>query len=189
MVAVALFGLAMALAYGGLDALLRAQRQLAAESARLAQLQFAIGLLERDVRSAVMRPVRDAYGAPKAALRLTRHAFELTRGGYGNGLAARRAELERAAWSFDNQQLRRLSWPVLDAVPGTQPRVQPLLEGVLDFSVEALASDQRWHAEWPPLRATAEAMPLALRLRLRTETFGEIERLLELPDASAVVTR
>ena len=76
LVAVAIFALASALAYGGLSALTRARSQLEQQNERLGRLQFAIGLIERDLRSAAPRAVRDNYGAPLPALSGTRPMTE-----------------------------------------------------------------------------------------------------------------
>jgi len=67
-VAVALFAVVSTLAYGGLAAVLRSREQLSEASAQLAQLQLAMQMFERDVRSAVLRPVRDGYGEVLPAL-------------------------------------------------------------------------------------------------------------------------
>ena len=98
LVAVALFAVAAALAFGGLDALTRARSRLDAGNERLGRLQFAVGLLERDLRSAAARGVRDGYGAPLPALLGTRERVELTRHGHANALARPRAELERVGY-------------------------------------------------------------------------------------------
>lgn len=181
-VAVAIFALAMALAYGGLNGMLRARDQLDAEAERLRRLQLAVTLLERDVRGALVRPVRDGHGADLPALRVDRQGLELTRAGYANALASPRAELERVAWRVEQGKLERWRFPVLDRTPGTQPQRQQLLEGISDLRVEALHEDGRWLSEWGPPRTRVDALPRAIRLRFEAAGYGRIERWLELPE-------
>jgi len=184
-VAVALFATAMVLAYGGLNALLRTRSLLDGEAERLRRLQLAVGLLERDVRAVIARPVRDGYGVVLPALRVERQGLELTRAGYGNALATPRAELERVAWRVDEGKLQRLRFAVLDRLSSTQPQRSDLLEGVSDLRVEALHEDGRWLPEWGPPRVPTDALPRAVRIRFEVEGLGRIERWLELPDGAA----
>ncbi len=185
LVAVAIFALASALAYGGLEALMRSRAQLDASQQRLAKLQFAIGLIERDVRSLAARGVRDGYGAPRAALEGTRERIELTRGGYANALALPRAELERVAYRLRDGKLRRERYAVLDRMPGSVPAVDELLDDVQRLEFRYVALDGRDAAQWPPPRAGSEAPPRVVIVELALADIGEIRRVLELPQEPA----
>lgn len=183
LVSVSLFAIAMALAYGGLDAIVRARAQLQDDSARLGQLQFALGLLERDVRGVIARPVRDHNGRPQAALSIDSSGLQLTRAGYGNALAQPRAELERVHWQQDDHGLQRWRYSALDRIdPRPLPAVA-VLDRVNGVEFSALDNAGRWHSRWPDPRAAAVALPRAVRVRLRLADYGDIERLLELPDS------
>jgi general secretion pathway protein J len=185
LVAVAIFALASALAYGGLEALMRSRAQLDASQQRLAKLQFAIGLIERDVRSLAARGVRDGYGVPRSALEGTRERIELTRGGYANALALPRAELERVAYRLLDGKLRRERYAVLDRLPGSVPVVDELLDEVQRLEFRYLAIDGRDAAQWPPPRAGSDAPPRAVIVELVLADIGEIRRVLELPQEPA----
>lgn len=182
LVAVAIFAIASALAYGGLSALTRARSGLEAENARLGKLQFAIGLVERDLRSAVVRGVRDANGAPLPALLGARERIELSRQGHGNQLALPRAEIERVGYRLEDGILRRERHLVLDRTPGSRPVVDDLLDQVEALEWRYLASDGRELALWPPPRDAVQALPRAVVLRLQLADYGEIRRVLELPE-------
>jgi len=181
LVAVALFAVASALAWGGLRALVQAQEQSAQVTARLGRLQFAIGLLERDAMGAARRGVRDAYGAPRPAFEGTAQRLEFTRLGHANPLSLPRAELERVAWQKRDDQLLRLRWPVLDRAPGTRPIEDVLLDGVTALDLVFLDDQGREHRQWPPARGDHGALPRALRFTLELEDFEQIRRVLELP--------
>jgi general secretion pathway protein J len=182
LVAVAIFALAAGLAYGGLDGLVRARGQLQEQSARLQSLQFAVGLIERDLRAAVNRPVREAYGSTTLpALQADGARIELSRIGHANALAQPRAEIERVAYQLDGRTLQRLRYPVLDRTPGTTPEIQPLLEDVERLEFRLLDHQRREHGRWPA--GDAEPLPRAVELRLVVSGLGELRRLLELPEA------
>ena len=181
LVAVAIFALASALAYGGLDALMRARGQLDATQARLGRIQFALGLLERDVRGIALRPVRDGYGAPQAALQGARSQLELTRGGHSNSLALPRAELERVGWRVLDGALRRERWPVLDRTPGSTPVADTLVDGVEDLGLRYLDIAGNELPQWPPPQGATAQLPAAVVVSLTFADLGEIRRVLELP--------
>lgn len=183
-VAVALFALVAALAYGGLDSVLSARAQLGEQADRLARLQFAVGQIERDVRAVAQRPVRDGFGQRQPMLIGSSTGLELTRHGYGNALEAARAELERAAYRRVDDRLQRLRWPVLDRAPGTLPEQVELLEGVTDFRLRYFARSGREYDRWPAPGNT-DALPLRIEVELEVEGIGPIRRLLELPDTEA----
>lgn len=180
LLAVALFALTMALAYGGLSALLRASEQLHDSAGRLGRLQFALTLFERDLDAVAERGVRDAYGSTLAAVQGTAQRLEFTRHGHANRLALPRAELERVAWLRRGDGLYRLRWNVLDRAPGSEPSEDRLLDGVGDMRIAYLDAQGREFRQWPPPRESA-VLPRALRVEWELEGFGTIRRVLELP--------
>lgn len=181
LVAVVLFAIASALAYGGLRSIVQAQAQSVDAKAQLARLQFAVGLFERDIASAAPRGVRDAYGVPRPPLEGDGQRVELTRYGHANVLALPRAELERVAYLRRDDRLLRLRWPVLDRAPGTQAIEDELLDGVGRMDVVYLDESGREHRQWPPPRSVTQALPRAVRLTLEVDGLGDIRRVLELP--------
>jgi general secretion pathway protein J len=179
LVAVALFAIASGLAYGGLDALARARMQLKEQAEQWQALQFAVGLIERDVRAAIDRPVRDAYAADLPALQLASGRIELSRIGHANSLAQPRAEIERVSYQVSDGTLQRLRYAVLDRVPGSVPDIQPLLPGIQRFELRAFGVDGRALSQWPAGRERV-GLPQAVELRIELEGIGEVRRLLEL---------
>ena len=114
LVAVALFAIAAVLAYGGLRGIVAAQAQGNEAKAQLGRLQFAIGLIERDIASASRRGVRDAFGVPRPALEGEPLRIELTRYGHANVLALPRAEMERVSYLRREERLLRLRFHHLE---------------------------------------------------------------------------
>lgn len=183
LVAVAIFAVASALAYGGLNSIVNAKAQIDDANERLGKLQFAVGLIERDLRSIVPRPVRDNYGTDRPALDGQATQLEFTRAGYANSLELARAELERVAYRVVDNTLQRRHYAVLDRAPGTQPADTDLLDNVDRFELRYRTADGRELRQWPPPRDSTDAPPLAVEVRIVGAAFGEIRRVLELPQA------
>ncbi len=185
MVAVALFALAAALALGGMNAISRARGQLKVEADRLAALQLAIGMAERDVRSAALREVREGYGQVAPALLGTRAGLELSRYAPSGLQREGRADIERIAYRLQEGQWLRVRQPVLDRLPASAAQIDPLLDGVESVEWRYLGRAGAAPLDvWPPPRA-ADALPRAVELRLTLRDQGEIRRVFELPSGGA----
>ena len=185
LVAVAIFALASPLAYCGLAGLMRARGQLDAAQDRLGRVQFALGLLERDVRGTAPRPVRDGQGVPRAALEGARDRVELTRGGYANSLSLPRAELERVGWQLRDGVLQRLRYAVLDRTQGSRPLEDALVNRVAALDFRYIGVDGRELPQWPPPQGSTIPAPRAVIVSVTFEDLGEIRRVLELPREDA----
>lgn len=181
LVAIAIFAVASALAYGGLTTLVDARAQVDARNTRLGELQFAVGLIERDLRSIAERPVRENDGGERPALDGQPASIELTRFGAANSLGQVRAELERVGYRVEDGTLQRRRYAVLDRAPSSLPDDADLLDDITRFELRYRAADGRELRQWPPPRGDADGMPLAVEVRIAGEDFGEIRRLLELP--------
>lgn len=185
LVAVALFALAASLALGGLSAITRARTQLDGDMQRIAALQFAIGLIERDMRSAALRPIRDGFGAARPPLSGRTDSLEISRYGAVGLLAQTQSDIARIGYQRDGERLLRLRFPVLDRGPSTAPMIEPLLNGVERVEWRYMgAGGSQWLVQWPPPRG-ADDLPRAIELRLELSDFGEIRRVFELPTGIA----
>lgn len=186
LVAVALFALAATLALGGMTAITRARSQLDADLARLAALQFAVGLVERDLRGVAERPVREGYGATRPAIDGRTDMIEISRYGAVGALAQARPDIERIAYQVDGGRLLRLRHAVLDRTPASVPAVDELLDRVVRIEWRYLGGAGQLPAtQWPGPRVQAAGLPRAIELRLFLEDYGEIRRVFELPRGAA----
>lgn len=182
--AVAIFGVMAALAYGGLRGVLAASAETGEAAARLGNLQLAVSLMSRDLQQAAPRPIRAAYGDSVRAFQGTPRTVELTRAGHANPTRARRATLQRVRWGLADGGLTRWSWPVLDRTPGTLPSERRLLEGVSAISLRYHFRGD-WHDNWPPRRLTGlpgDAMPLAVEFTAELADWGTVTRVALLPE-------
>ncbi|AHE96937.1 type II secretion system minor pseudopilin GspJ [Thioalkalivibrio paradoxus] len=194
LIAVAVFAVVSAVAYGGLQAVLTSDAQTRLRGSVLAELQITLALLERDLRQVAAIELRDRFGDRQAPLRYsplaTEPELELVR--TGNGGTQR---LRRVAWRATEEGLERRIWEVVDPGDDQEPIARVFLaaqdrDGVheaptleLRFVVPGPSGDETLDA-WPPLRASDHptALPALIEVVLDVPGLGRIERHLSLPD-------
>ncbi len=184
LVALAVFALVAAMAYGGLNAASRSAQGVRVQTDNLRELQGTMLMLGLDLRQMVDRPIRDNYGSGEAALLVANGGesrLSLTRGGYRNPAALARSGVQRVAYRLEDGILYRDSWAVLDRAQDSEPRSTALLHGVSELSLRLLDANNEWHDSWPPYTDEGAAVPLprALELTLESEAWGEVRRIFE----------
>ncbi len=186
LIALSIFGLLAVMSYGGLSSVLEQQYRTGIEADRLAELQKTYLVMQRDIEQAVSRPVRDEFGEELAPL-VGDQGLQLTRGGWSNPLGRPRSTLQRVAWSWEDQQLRRYVWQVLDRAQDSQPLEQVLMENIEDMRVRYLLAEEDWKEQWPPTiqdpdpDATPAALPAAVEVTIEHEHYGPLVWLFQLP--------
>ncbi|MDQ2696255.1 MAG: type II secretion system minor pseudopilin GspJ [Pseudomonadota bacterium] len=191
LVALAVFAIMAVAAYAGLDSVLATQAGVERTAARLARLQLAYGILERDVEQAVNRGVRDEFGDAQGAFignSRAGDALEFTRGGWSNPRQQPRASLQRVAYRLEDNRLLRRHWNVLDRGGRDEPEEAVLLEDVDEVQVRFFAPGQSDPTDaWPPPGAdpAAAAPPQAVEFTVVLADWGEITWLLLLADGVA----
>ena len=181
LVSVLIFALASALAYGGLSALTRARAASDVANERFGKLQFAMGLIERDLSSISRRSVRNADGLRRPMLDGDTAHIEFTRHGYGNTLALPRAELERVGYLRREGEWIRLRHPSLDGGGGVRPVEDVLIDGVQRLQFTYRDAQGRELHQWPPPRSETDTLPRAVEFIVELEGYGELRRVIELP--------
>jgi general secretion pathway protein J len=182
LVALAIFAVVAALAYGGLRVVLDARERTDAQAQRLAEIQMALAFLTRDLEQAVDRPIRDELGDRRPALLGgTGAALEWTHGGWRNPAGQARSSLQRVAYAHDANRLVRRSWAVLDRAHDSAGNDTVLLEGVTALELRFLDGQMEWQTFWPPAIEDAPGLPRAVELRLELEDGTGISRLVRLP--------
>lgn len=188
LVAVAVFALLSALAYGTLGQILTSAEVLSDRMTRIQAIQRTMRLISQDFLQLAPRPIRgdlgDGFGAALRADFQSGYTVELTRGGWSNPMTLPRGTLQRAAYRLEEDGLLvRYHWPVLDrtldsAVIGTN-----LLEDVQSIAFLFMQENGDWTEQWPP---QGRAGPAALRLRPRAVQVvltlvdeGELTRIIE----------
>ncbi len=184
-IAVGIFAVVSALAYGGLNSILRASQHTQAASQALQRLQLAMSLIHQDLTQVVFRPITNEFGEQEPALFTPQDAtlaLSFTRRGWKNPANQTRATLQRVAYALEDGQLYRQYWFHLDRAPNEQPIRMPLLKGVSELKLRFLDSQKEWRERWPPLSMTTQPVPLpkAVEITLVTEQWGDIQRLFPL---------
>lgn len=187
LVALAVFAIMSALAYGTLNQTLISAEILSARMDRLQAIQRTIRQVDQDLMQLAPRPVRDELGdGYGAALRTgfqTGFALELTRGGWTNPIALPRGTLQRAAYRLEDDEFVRYHWNVLDRTLSNPVIGVTLLDDVESVVFRFMHENGEWTEQWPPSQRSGL---LGLRYRPRAVQFiltlldeGEITRLIE----------
>jgi general secretion pathway protein J len=186
LLAIAIFSVVSVLAYGGLKQVQIIQERVDDQGERLADLQMAFTIINKDIRQSINRPVRDAFGSDKPAMEGGGGGYgrivEFTRNGLRNPTSRVRSHLQRVAYEIRDDQLIRLVWPTLDVAQGVEPSETVLLEHVKVFSLRYLPSDDDWTTEWPRLTANGQSqeLPRAIEVTLDVEGWGEMTRFFQI---------
>ena len=189
LVALSIFGLLAVMSYGGLTSVLEQQFRTEAEAERLAELQKAYLVMQRAIEQVVKRPVRDEFGDEQAPL-VGDLTLELTRGGWNNPLGRPRSTLQRVAYVWEDRQLRRYLWQVLDRAQDSQPLEQLLLDNVEYMQLRYLVAGDVWTEQWPQpyqdsgfnvAEVLPAVLPAAVEVTIEHERYGPLVWLFQLP--------
>lgn len=193
LVAITVFSVLAAMAYGGLRSVLTSERAIDQAAQRLKTIQQAMLFMGRDLAQLSGRGIRDEYGDSQPPLRSQAQsltALEFTRGGWSNPAGQMRSSLQRVGYAVEEKQLIRYSWPVLDRAPDTEPQRYALLDDVRSMKLRFMDEKQTWQESWPPLSSgiasTQPGLPRAVELSLELDDLGVVRRLFEI-DATAIV--
>ena len=187
MVAMAVFAVLAAFAYGTLSQTLLSAEILGDRMDRLQALQRTIRLITDDLQQLAPRPVRDELGDNlNPALDTgfqSGFAIELTRGGWNNPLVLPRSTLQRAAYRMEDDELVRYHWYALDRTLSNESVGVTLLDGVEGIQFRFLVGTEEYSEQWPPLNRPGalggRQRPRAVEVVLQLAEEGEIRRLVE----------
>jgi len=184
LVAIAVFAIFSAMAYGGLIRLLDNRERVDAERVYWRNVSLAFLRMERDFSLARNRPVRQNdgnvlpgsafLGQPTDPRALGDPNVEFTRGGVLVPNAST-ADLQRVGYRFVDNTLTRLAWPVLDRAPLTKPQSTPLLRDVEEFEMR-FYQNGAWIDRWPPLGTTNFVLPQAVEVTVALSGRGKFKR-------------
>lgn len=184
LVALAIFGVVAAMAYGGLQSVLNTRAASDQQAAELAALQLGFTRMERDIEQIVPRSVRDSLGDRQPALRGETGGetlLEFTRTGWRNPAGQARSHLQRVAYQLKEERLVRLTWNALDQGPSAEPQESVLLDNVTAVEVQFLDKGLAEQPLWPKAEAAANneknTLPRAIHMSVEIKGWGRISRL------------
>jgi general secretion pathway protein J len=186
LVALAIFSLLSVMSYSGLRSVMEQRALTGQEAERLGRLQKIYLLMQRDIEQVVARPVRDEYGTELPPL-AGAEVLQLTRGGWRNPLGHARSTLQRVGYAYEDEQLVRYTWLVLDRAQDSQPLKQPLTDEITGMSVRYLHNNE-WKTSWsgtadaalPGVAATE--LPQAIEITLEHKQYGEVVWMFRMPE-------
>ena len=180
LVAVAIFAVVAALAWGGLDAIVRARRVLDGEAANLARLQRALGRFDRDFSAAVPRPIRNERGQLVPALVGGSEKIEASTWQPVANAGAAGSVLQRVSWACVDGQLRRTRWAAPDRTAATSNEERMLLDKISRCRLRYVAQDGTLAQRWPLPEMPANALPRGIEFGFHLQGHGEFLRVIEL---------
>ena len=193
LISIAVFAILSAMAYTGLQSVMDAKRVTEVQEERLVELQTAFMLIGRDLEQTVSRPVRDGFDDEQPAMQGSEFGSVLlafTRAGYTNFLNKPRSTLQRVAYRLDDDELKRLSWPMVD-----QDFDQDAVERVLVKNIKKVefryfdGSDQP-KDQWPASLfedVSLAALPQVVEVKFTLDDMGELRRLFRVPPGENAV--
>jgi general secretion pathway protein J len=187
LVAMFIAAIIFAMGYGAINQGVKNRVELQEQQGKLLELQTAIRMIEQDFVQLAPRPIRQPVGNDYYATLLssttTQPFVQLTRAGWTNPSGVQRPALQRVAYTFENNTLRRDYWTVLDATQSSKPVRRELLTHVKAVAVRFYSQGQNWGTQWPLSQRPDdyESRPVAVEITLDTENWGKIVRVIELP--------
>ena len=185
-VAVGVFAVLTALAYGGLNQVLNQSRATTEVSEELQSLQYAFSFMQQDFGQIVFREIRDEYGNRQPAMETPVDESSLirfTRNGWANPAEQPRSAFQRVAYQIEDAQLQRLFWFELDRAPTSEPISMIMLDNVEEIQFRFLDEADEWQEEWPPtqnLSGQPITLPVAIEASITTSRWGTLKRLFSL---------
>ena len=182
LVAVAIFAVMAGIAYSSLNQTVKIGNQVSEAGRRLSELQFALTYFNRDWMQVSPRKIRNQYGDTENQVVLADNSISFTRSGWGNLLQHKRSELQRVQYQLVGKKLLRRHWRSLDQGIGEEPLSTVILSAVESFEIQFIDAEERPINRWPDEVTQGLGEPVALILVVNLDKFGEIRRILEVPD-------
>lgn len=185
LLATAIFALVGLASVAVLDNVTRSDTASQAALARLQKLQQVMMLMERDLWQITPRQIRVSGEAPSKVmmggapnwLESDDDGLSFSHAGWTNpAMILPRSEVQLVGYRLKENKLERLFYLYPDAVTGTEPQVQVLLEEIDSFKLTYLDQEGIWQDSW-----MQETMPKALRMVITQQNTGELERIFTLP--------
>lgn len=191
MIAIAIFALLSLGAYQILQGVLRSDEISKERGLALKKLQRAMLFVERDMQQMDARIQRNDDELTAKALQSGRFLFDsdedgitFVRLGWRNPISMLpRSSSQRVSYRIKGEQLQRLSFIYLDPAVGEEPKIQVLLSGVTALTF-MFHDGKKWQEAW----SGKDTLPNAVKMKLTSSNFGDIERSFILPKAVANAT-
>jgi general secretion pathway protein J len=191
MVAILILAIMATMAYGAIQNAVNNREVLQENEKRLLEVQTAMRVMSQDFVQLAPRPVRQPVGdgwLPAInAIPNTSPMVTFTRGGWANPAGIQRPALQRVAYVFENNTLRREHWVVLDATLASETVKRELVTKVRSARFRFMDAGHQWREQWPvpgipiPNALPGEDLsrPIAVEVTIELEDWGTIRRVFE----------
>ena len=188
LVAISVFSILSALAYGTLNQSLLTANVLSERMDRIQSLQRTMRLIEQDFIQLAERPIRSEIGNTYLAAITTHpsntYPIEFTRHGWNNPLTLNRSTLQRVAYETIDDKLIRYYWNVLDKTYSNQIIKDELTNNIEEIKFSFMKDNEEWIDQWPPIEyiddQALKILPKAIRITVNFTDIGQIYRLIEI---------
>jgi len=187
LISMSVFAILSAMAYSGLQVVMDTKRHSEIHADRLVELQTAFMMIGRDIEQTVPRRVRDGFGDEQPAMQGGEFGtvlLALTRAGYTNFLNKPRSSLQRVAYSLEDDELKRLSWPMVDQDFDQEPVERILVKNIEEVEFRYFDGSDQAKEQWPPSGVSGNPLtmlPIAVEVKFTLEGMGELRRLFRVP--------
>lgn len=179
LVALGIFAMMSVVAYQGLDSILATRERLAQENRKWQELAVFYVRFERDLASAVNRPIRIEGSVAAPALEGNRGdevTIAFTRAGYA-GYQGSLADTQRLGYRLRNHAVEQVVWPVLDRALDSEPAYSRAVTRVSEFELRYLDENGGWQLSWP---VAGQTLPLAVELKIVLDSGEKVTRIFAL---------
>ncbi|MCF6298982.1 MAG: type II secretion system minor pseudopilin GspJ [Thiomicrorhabdus sp.] len=185
LIAMMVFSILSIMAYAGLRSIIDAKMHTEKVAQQMVELQTAFMFIGRDIEQAIGRSVRDGFGDVQPAMQgggFGRDLIHLTRAGYTNFLKTSRSNLQRVAYRLADEELTRVSWPMLDQDFNDDVYARVLLDNVKKVEIFYVDRAGEKQDQWPPAFGGEEddkqtQLPNAVIITIEIGNTGEIRRV------------
>lgn len=182
LIALFIFTIISVILVGALRSVIDAHAGTEKSASRLRKLQFALLMISRDIDQAVNRPVLNVSGKEDPAFIGTARSFVFTHTGYANLTgAATRSILGRAGYTWNEGDLWRLTWDVLDQAPQSRPNWRKMMDKVAFARFQYLNKEDRFVDNWPIEGDANQSLPRAIKIEFTFLNWGKISQLYVIP--------
>jgi general secretion pathway protein J len=164
LLAVGVFALVAAIAYGGLAHIVKQQSHLQQKSSRSFELQTAVALITRELQQALPRASWSKENGIEAAMIATNRPARITFWRQTDQLDSATISLLQISYELIGDTLWRVERPLWSA--DQTPQRFALLRQVTSLQWRFLDKERVWNGQWPPQNLALTSMPAAIELHI-----------------------
>lgn len=183
MIAIMIFAIISLISYRIISSLLKTKQVVTAAQNKWGGISQSINRMGLAIQDAIPLVIRDGNGNVQPAV-LGKNKLdtaydaqlELTVGGSIGDPVYGITPPKRIGFRYNAGTLYMISWPVLNRVPTTAPRVDVLLKNVSIFTVNFLYPDKQWRDTWPLDAPSITQLPTGIKINITMNSGEQIFR-------------